>query len=293
MADYKIMKAVEFDKCSAKFKKENTILGLIDKGWWVQPKYDGCFGMAVIRREGISQMLSRTGEDYTPSCLHILEELKSAAKNNGYALADFVVLGEVWHPDMQFPNISGTFRKNQRSQLHFISNDLLHPWLNTTTCYEERFANLKRLLPTLSGGGFCVHVTENFFECEDPQGLATKLVEYGGYDGVIMRDPGAGYKIGLAKEGQIIKVKPTKSLDLRVTAVNVSCGEKTGRNVYTIAVLYKGVYTTVGSGVPHKIHELPFVRDIVEVECLGITEDGKLREPRYKGIRTDKLSPDE
>ena len=31
---------------------------------------------------------------------------------------------------------------------------------------------------------------------------------------------------------------------------------------------------------------------IVEVECIGITEDGSLREPRIKGVRHDKLQPD-
>ena len=31
---------------------------------------------------------------------------------------------------------------------------------------------------------------------------------------------------------------------------------------------------------------------IVEVECLGVTEDGSLREPRIKGVRHDKIKPD-
>jgi DNA ligase-1 len=31
---------------------------------------------------------------------------------------------------------------------------------------------------------------------------------------------------------------------------------------------------------------------IVEVECMGITPDGRLREPRFKGIRYDKAGTD-
>lgn len=300
MADVKIMKAVDFDKLPAKLRKQyESVRGLQKAGWWVQPKYDGCFGMAVIRfGEGKSQMLSRTGEDYTPSCAHILAELKEAAVAERHVDSseyDFVVLGEVWHPDLTFPTISGMFRKNAPSKLQFLANDLLPVGLATDEAYSTRYARLLSLLPEVSGSGFYCGPVRCYLSgyCQqDVNHYAAQLVAEGGYDGAILRDPNAGYTIGLVKKAEIVKVKPTLSLDLRVTGISTDVGEKTGRAVYTVDVEYRGVRTTVGSGVPHKVQDVPAIGQIIEVECIAITEDGKLREPRFKGIRYDKTEPD-
>lgn len=290
----RILKAVEFEKCSAKFKKQ---LGDVNRlwvlGWQLQAKYDGCFGMAVIRAAGGSQMLSRTGEDYTASCGHILEELREAAQEQSGGWDDFVVLGEVWHPTWKFPAIGGKFRKRAPCpELVFKANDLLPPELVTDLPYAQRLADLRTLLPEIPGGSCVVTVAEVLGHSEDKTatGEAARLVALGGYDGAILRDLRAPYTIGLAREGQIVKVKPTLSLDLRVKLIASGLGNKTGRVVYTLLVEYRGVESSVGSGVPHI---LDFeVGDIVEVEFLGFTADGKLREPRFKGVRFDKQEPD-
>ena len=126
----------------------------------------------------------------------------------------------------------------------------------------------------------------------DPNVAAAKLKATGKYDGAILRDPNAGYKIGLVKNGEIVKVKPVLSLDLVVTDVFTEPGAKTGRPVYSIEVIYKGVKSKVGSGVPHKREDVPDIGQIAEVECMDITAEGKLREPRFKGIRFDKEQAD-
>lgn len=296
MAKYQILKAVEFDKLSAKFRKAHRDENhLRDRGWLLQPKYDGCFGMAIIRGNGFNQMLSRTGEDYTTSCLHILQELEEAAQEQSGGWDEFVVLGEVWHPEYSFPTISGKFRKRAASDLKFIANDLLPPGLVTAHPYALRLTNLKLLLPEIQGAEVYVSAVENLCFDEHPcaKTAAAELVARGGYDGAILRDPWALYTIGLAREGQIVKVKPALSLDLVVDELKGTTGTKTGRDVYTFSVVYRGVTTWVGSGVPHLLAEVPQPGQIVEVECMGITEDGKLREPRFKGVRHDKLAPDE
>jgi DNA ligase-1 len=96
----------------------------------------------------------------------------------------------------------------------------------------------------------------------------------------------------MVKNGEIIKVKPTLSLDLRVLQVHVAEGIKTGRPVHTIDVWYNGVRTRVGSGIPHSFNDVPQAGQIVEIECMGLTLTGALREPRFKGIRLDKEQPD-
>lgn len=55
---------------------------------------------------------------------------------------------------------------------------------------------------------------------------------------------------------------------------------------------FQGKRLGVGSGVPHKLEDVPKVGDIVEVEAMDLSGDGLLREPRFKGIRFDKLEPD-
>lgn len=109
MPKYNILKAVEHSKTSAALRKKYpTLADLENAGWWLQRKYDGCFGMAVMRFDGGSQMLSRTGEDYTKSCVYILDELREAADDTAGSWGDFVVLGEVWHPTWGFPTGSWT-----------------------------------------------------------------------------------------------------------------------------------------------------------------------------------------
>lgn len=293
--DTLIMRAVEFDKLPAKFKKQYAnVQALVDAGWWVQPKYDGCFGMAVIRANGKHAMLSREGNDYTPSCAHILEELYEAAcVSYETPWNDFIVLGEVWLPNTPFPAISGMFRRRAASALQFVVHDCVSVHLDTTETYAERLAGLRALVaPSAYEKNVWVAATyQSGFMQQPVQDYAAELVKRGGFDGAIVKDPKAGYTVGLVKRGEIVKVKPTLSLDLECCRVITEVGEKTGRDVYTLEVVYQGVKSMVGSGVPHEYSE-DWLAYPVEIECMGLTEEGKLREPRFKGIRYDKVVPD-
>jgi DNA ligase-1 len=125
--------------------------------------------------------------------------------------------------------------------------------------------------------------------------LAAEYVSRGHYDGLVIKDGTAPYTCGLAKEGQIIKVKPSFSLDLRVATIITEFGEKTGRKVYTLQIKHEGKgrgHSFVGSGMPHILPPDLTVGCIVEVEFMGWTEDGHLREPRFKGVRHDKVKAD-
>lgn len=293
MADVKIMKAVEFDKLSAAFKKNvpggpNSLVW--DHGFWVQRKYDGVFGMASIHAaRSDCVMHTRTGERIR-SCDHILDLLHGAAGGN-----QIVVLGELWRPitEAAFPQISGEVRRHAPSpHLRFVMNDLLPFGLETDDIYAVRFNNLQRLVlnappdQRLLIAETRTHLTFKVTE------WAKQLQESGGYDGAIIRDPNSGYRVGLVKNGELVKVKPVLSLDLAVKSRLLATGEKTGRDVYTLVVEYDGVETTVGSGVPHDPASVPTIGQIAEIECLGVTEDGKLREPRFKGVRFDKTCSD-
>lgn len=290
MAKYNILKAVEYDKTSAKFRRKYPSLQALEAaGWWLQKKYDGCFGLARINKElSACVMESRTGE-IVRSCGHLLKALHAIFSHR----APCVVLGEVWKQGADFHEISGKFRRHYLAEdLVFVANDLLPECMVTSECYSVRYSTLSADITTRYAGGVKVFRATTILCFYKAYEQALEWQAAGGFDGAILRDPRSEYTIGEAKEGQIIKVKPTLSLDLAVTELTESVGEKTGRPVYTIAVLYKGQRTEVGSGMPHSAVDLPKLGDIVEIECLGITPDNRLREPRFKGIRHDKLETD-
>lgn len=308
MADYLILKAVEHAKLPVRFRKRYpTLESLVQAGWWTQKKYDGCMGVAFIGTDRAScKMQSRTGEDYSASCEHILDELYEAKTDSGqWAGAVLVVIGEVWQPieEATFPTISGNFRRQRASPtLKFIANDLLPAGLVTPEPYRLRFADLCTLLPLMSMDEARCHVAFTDQTETDPYAKALQWQGAGGFDGAILRDPDSGYTIGTVKAGEIVKVKPTLSLDLRCNGVIQGEGKHYGK-LGAITVSYNGVNSAVGTGFSDadresmwagalmSTDESPIDR-IVEIECLGVTADGKLREPRFKGVRFDKVQPD-
>lgn len=291
MADVRIMKAVEYNKLPAKFKKDNRFSDLWSKGYWLQRKYDGCFAKITVTPYSCSAE-TRTGEPIR-SVGHILAQLQQLVR--AYGLTEGVVLlGELWSREHDFPTISGMVRRHSPApELCFVLNDYLPLGMDTERGYCDRYYDIVRFLSEDAGPHCEVAETYTAFEWDnDAEGYARRWKQEGGFDGAILRNPVAGYTVGIVKAGEIIKVKPLLSLDLPVKAWFSEPGEKTGRPVYSIEVEYRGVTSRVGSGMPHDFDSVPRVGQIVEIECMDITEDGKLREPRYKGIRFDKEQPD-
>jgi len=93
-SDYTIPKAVDYDNLSAKARK-----ALDPTGWWLQPKYDGC---ALYVNTMTGEVKSASGKD-VDSCDHIACDLMR------YGPGEYC--GEVWHPTMDFQDISGAFRR--------------------------------------------------------------------------------------------------------------------------------------------------------------------------------------
>lgn len=301
MSDYTIMKALEYDKLPAKFRKERTFQDL-EGSHWAQRKYDGCFGVAIIRLcEGEYEMQSRTGE-HVYSCYHILEALSDNLRAYGH-YGDYVILGEVWHTMEKFPYISGKFRQHKAApDLVFVPFDFLtleefQTGLSVRE-YQHRFQDASKLA-SYTG---CIRECVSYPDASGVQRLAAELQRMGGYDGAIMRDPSAGYTRGTAKRGEVIKVKPTKTLDLRVMRVEPGLGKHLG-TAGSVVVSYKGVETAVGTGLSESDRDFWWAERnepdvalagfIIEVEYLDITADGKLREPRYRGVRDDKVKADD
>lgn len=278
--EYIIQKAVEPSKV---VKKNRLTIEQMGERFFAFKKYDGC---CAILMDG--KTFSRTGEEY--QCLNEVAEYL----RNLYP--DWVFIGEAWWAGKdQFNLISGEFRRQQVSdKLMFVAHDFIP---------REDFDKGYCTIPFKYRGddvGIIGHMGGRIIEAEGyapgsygcPQAFCNQLVEQGGYDGLVLRDPDGMWTVGSGTQGGIIKIKRKLSFDLRVLEVNVATGEKTGRNVYKLVCDFRGLRLGVGSGVPHKLDDVPSVGDIVEVEAMDYSSDGLLREPRFKGIRFDKTDPD-
>lgn len=304
---YIVHKAVEFEKITkgartALSKRLGVLVGGVDdlsEHFIAQRKYDGVNGVAVLQGNG-DAMLSRTGE-VARSCDHILNYLK------GRIGKDHVVLGEVWHRKAPQTEISGTFRRHQPGpQLIFAAFDLLTlTEFNTRLSlrpFRERYLKLHSKLAGNESDPAFIAATYNPGTYGPATALAGALGASGAegrgwYDGAILRDPEGLWTAGSGTTGEIIKVKPRASYDVRVLDVNEGLGKNAGtcgaltcqgpKKPFTV----RGCVTDDMAAAWFKDPSL-IVGKIIEVECLGITEDGSLREPVMKCVRDDKLEAD-
>lgn len=269
---------------------------------YLQRKYDGCNGILIVTPNGEGdKLLSRTGE-VIKSCQHLIAAMRhklSRLLEKGYGYA---VLGEVWHPAMEFEQISGKFRQHRPApDLMFVVCDMLYlqefesgqcdrrfdaRYLSTHIWFKNAHATDPiQLAATYLPGSY-----------GRPAALATQWVADGGYDGGILRDPNGTWKAGNGTDGEIIKVKAAVTYDLRVLDVEEGKGKYKG----TLgALVCQGPVGTVKvSGMTDEqraawwANSSQIVGQIIEVQCLGLTGTGSLREPRFKGVRFDKEGAD-
>lgn len=304
MSEYTVHKAVELSKCNkAAFNRIST--GLLYSTYISQAKYDGCNCVVIVPEEGPIVIQSRTGED-----VKSMDHVKMA-----YCvfpgMVPGVYLGEAWVPDEKFPAISGMFRKQETNEntarlQHVVFDYLtLEEWEagRSELGYTERVARLPEGMGSVPQGAAPLWLAQSFgvlqttFPGTSPQDLCNKLVEAGGYDGAIFRDPEGTWTRGNGTTGEIIKVKALYSFDLRVVGYEDGKGKHAGR-IGTLVVSYKGKRQGAGTGLKDNQRsiedfEANWLNQIVEIECLGITEDGQLREPRMKGLRSDKIEADD
>lgn len=286
---YLVHKVVELEKVKKSLRPtEQQLL----QDYIIQMKYDGCC-MVAIRDTDKVTLLSRTGSPVS-SAKHIEQAMMK--------MPEGVYSGEYWQPGVPQNEISGRFRKQDGTQypdVQFIIFDhvTLHEWDQgySDVGYAERYDFLPAALGSVGRGG-PLHLAPAL-TCARYSSIdeVVKVMATDDFDGVILRRPDGLWRKGdNGTNGEIVKIKPTLTLDLRVIGIETAVGEKTGRTVYKVIVgLGNGKTQTLGSGVPQNPDELPQVGDIVEVEAMSLSAHGLLREPRYKGIRYDKIDADE
>lgn len=297
--------------CEWRNLSESTkeLLGDFESSDWIwQVKYDGCHGIVVVHA-GDAHMFSREG-NRTLSCDHITRQMKT--------LPEGAYFGEVYNGDMQFPEISGLFRKQssgvETSRLEYKLFDYVPyrefmcgvdnvcyeaRWQRLLQIYENHVGPLKNIAPAYS----FTYTPENHERAE--QGLK-QLRSFGhhyGTDGYVAKRKGGDWTAGDGKKGQQIKVKDHMSVDLLCLGLVEGKGKFAGMTG-ALVVEWQGKPVQVSGGrLTTKERELQWeysypprhpcsmIGKIVEVHALGLTPDGQLREPRFQRIRHDKTEP--
>ena len=287
--EYNLAPKALSEQCAAFKKKYPTLDDLPADEYIMMPKYDGC--LAIVVADDTGHVLTRTGEPVT-SIPHVLAQARKL-------LPGYVIFGEAYKFDTPFKDISGAFRRHApQDDLIVVAFDAVPvaDW-RAGKCDESYKARLARLRAAWLSTPSDEIIVAPAADPGDWQGFANCLVAMGGYDGAILRRADAPWTTGASKNGEAIKVKPVQSLDLEVHGWFRGKGKHANR-AGGITVLYRGVQTDVGTGFSDREREEIAAAGqapcgIAEVEFMELTEDGKLREPRFKGWRFDKTEPDQ
>jgi DNA ligase-1 len=295
---YLNLKPVEFDAMGKRNQQQFRWDGRI-----LLPKYDGCFAMVAFWDGKLDYIMSRTGE-VVKSMDHIGEDLLTRYPGLAKSKAGWMVLGEAWNPGKEFADLSGEFRRQRpQPQLGFAPFDLVHyrhdndadlPTLWSTTPYRERLALLEAANARQVACNVFPPVPVTCEGKDHAERYARCLKDMGGYDGAVCADPDATYTPGAGKAGEFIKVKPLVSYSLECVGYEADVGAKTGRATGCLIVRFKGGNCGVATGLSEaqQANLQQFVGKIIEVEAMGVSSKGLLREPRFKGVRTDVKQAD-
>ena len=301
MADYIVHKAIELGAISS---KQRALVESCTR-WIVSPKYDGCHAVICFADGKHVGTYSRTGE-VVHSLNHVARDL--LVHYPKLSTGQWAICGEAWNPYWQFNQISGAFRRQapEATDLYFVPFDFV-PW-------DADPSGKPLLNPTASGPGYADRlgvlylafrpavstvIRPKYNEVVGPFGRAfgqaedgaQHLKQFGNYDGTILARADGRYIVGSGKGAEFIKVKPLISFTVTVTGAALDFGTKTGKNTAALKFMLDGIEQKVSTGLTQEqVNEITAVGwdgYRIEVEAMGITSNGYLREPRFKGIRTD------
>lgn len=310
MADYIVHKAVELSALS-----KAALAKITEDEWVVSPKYDGCHVIFLFDCGMFMGAVSRTGE-LVRSMNHIAEQLPYMYPLDEGSIA---VCGEAWMGGLEFNEISGAFRRHApQPQLQFVPFDIVPYTADTagpvlvprlglangrqhTVRYLDRLAllaNPRRVPVSTAVVTPSYHIMRGkqideafVFASEVAKSFKERTDNF--YDGAVLAQGNGLYKVGSGKGGEFIKCKPLLSYSVKVGAVIADVGGKTGKTTCVLCFDLDGHIQKVSTGLTQEqadqFTSYPnlILDKIIEVEAMGKTVNGFLREPRFKGIRDD------
>ena len=273
----------------------------------IEVKLDGVRVITIVRADGRVDMFSRNGKELA-NFPHIAEQISSVIKQKGSSKSMDVVLdGEIMSSSFQ-DLMKQVHRKDNVEAGDAILNlfDVLpledfekgiYNKDQTTRSSMVKFwvEQNQHLIPSVT------YVANELVDLDTEEGkqrfkeINQRAVD-GGYEGIMIKDPDAGYEC--KRSVAWLKLKPFIEVSLAVVGVE----EGTGKNVGKLGAFIvegiddgKTIRTNVGSGLTDNMRECfweaadELIGNIVEVRADAITQnqDGtySLRFPRFKGFR--------
>lgn len=299
MSKYIVHKAIDKDALSAKTQR------LIDgEPRLISPKYDGCHVVFLFNEGKLEGARSRDDKPVR-SMQHVAEALP--VYYPWLQQGQRAVCGEAWIPGRDFEEISGAFRRHSNQEsLRFVPFDTVcwtlyegRPLLSSEIPYGFRLRNLSGAWRGWDAYGPVIAPTYELVAGDEASimakadNMARVYKQRGGYDGAIVALESGTYTAGAGTGGEFVKVKPLLSESYVVTGCKHDIGEKTGKHTLSLQVEHDGKVQYVSTGLKQADIDAysadPFLilGKVIEIEYMGITNGGMLREPRYKGIRDD------
>lgn len=273
----------------------------------IEVKLDGVRVLTIVRSDGRVDMFSRNGKELV-NFPHIVEQLSNVVKTHGTDKnIDVVLDGEIMSSSFQ-DLMTQVHRKSDvkanDAVLHLfdvipLENFEQGAWDKTQSDRSDMVyywhKKHKDALPNVAVVG------HELVDLDTPQGqqrykeINAKAIK-GGYEGIMLKDPVAGYEC--KRSVAWLKLKPFIEVSLTVVATE----EGTGKNVGKLGALVcegvddgKDIRVNVGSGLTDEQRDSfwQLKRDcigmVAEVRADAVTQnqDGtySLRFPRFKGFR--------
>ena len=271
----------------------------------IEVKLDGVRVITVVRTDGRVDMFSRNGKslDNFP---HVTEQISNIVKKVPPPY-DIVLDGEIMSSSFQdlmtqvhrksdvkandavlnlfdFVPLEN-FENGFWDKTQLVRSQMVKAWVNT---HQAEMPNVT----CLAYEAVDLNTDEGQTRFKE---INVKAIE-GGYEGIMIKDPNAGYEC--KRSVAWLKLKPFIEVSLAVVGVE----EGTGKNVGKLGAFIvegiddgKAIRTNVGSGLTDNMRECfweaadELIGNIVEVRADAVTQnqDGtySLRFPRFKGFR--------
>lgn len=263
----------------------------------LQEKYDGCYAIAyrcfsTSEGKSYTKIFSRTGKQYL-SMKHLEKCFDTMFDGTG---KDFIIF-EAYIPNAIQSEISGACRDtvNQHPEIIAVIHDVLTKdeyYGKTKTSYERRYADLKIMYSLYHYPCMMFPNTIICFNLKELENFAQSIFAKGG-EGIVIKNMQAGYYHG-KRNYYLMKYKHTITYDLEVVDLQEGTGKYAGMCGALICRFSGNRNISVGTGLTDSQRKLFWnnrdlaIGQIAEIEAMRLTASGLLREPRFKGFRTDK-----
>lgn len=248
---------------------------------YASEKYDGVFCCAILDDEREVHICSRTGEEYLS-----MEHLKTPLKEQLNDFPTTYIIFEACIPNKTQNIVSGACRDTKKQHPEIVA--YIHTFVENDVSFITR-ADVGECPPFVIVDHKPVQsLTEAMMKAEE-------IWNRGGEGLVLHANLFQPYQGG-KRNASIIKIKKGLSVDLRCIGVFGGAG-KYADTLGGILCSYKGKTIRV-SGMNDTERKLWWednsliMGKIVQIDAMGESAKGVLREPRFKGIRYDKEEPD-